>query len=205
MPKTGMTPLRKEQICRAAAHVIARRGLDRTTLREVARIAGVSTGSVNYYFRNKKALLLETVTFVSERFEGRCRRVLASKPKGRERLAAFIRTLIARSEENDEAWRVWLAAWSEASRSTAVREVVQYHRDLSHKLILEILSDMTEDESPDEDNIRLLAEEFDAYIDGWAMHGVTGERELPAKRAEESLIYLVETQLRPGVNSVWKS
>ena len=50
--------LRREAILWAAIEVFARRGFHRSTIRDVARAAGVSDGSIYNVFENKNALLL---------------------------------------------------------------------------------------------------------------------------------------------------
>src|SRR5487761_2729613 len=67
MPKLGMGPIRREQICRAAVAVIAREGYAGTTMRMVAEEAGVSTGMLNHYFANRQDLLIHALVYVSER------------------------------------------------------------------------------------------------------------------------------------------
>jgi len=49
---------RRAQILAAASRVFARRGFHRTTVREVAREAGIADGTVYLYFANKEDLLL---------------------------------------------------------------------------------------------------------------------------------------------------
>jgi AcrR family transcriptional regulator len=50
--------LRRTQILDAAAQVFAVRGFHRTTVRDVAKAAGVADGTIYNYFENKTALLL---------------------------------------------------------------------------------------------------------------------------------------------------
>jgi TetR/AcrR family transcriptional regulator, transcriptional repressor of bet genes len=194
VPKLGMGPVRREQICRAAASVIAKDGLDRTTLREVAKVAGVSTGSVAHYFLNKEALLLETVAFVSERYEQFIRRALADVPSP-DRLTAFISTVISMDSESLETWKVWLAAWSESTRSNEVRKVVQFRRHLYHDLIREVLADTTGDSPMEETELKRLVEEFDALLDGWALHILTGDEEADIEGATAHLSRFVLSRL----------
>src|SRR4029079_12507481 len=69
MPRVGMGPIRREQIRRAAMTLIADAGFDRTTLRDVALVAGVSTGMINHYYPNKIALLMDALVGASEWFQ----------------------------------------------------------------------------------------------------------------------------------------
>jgi AcrR family transcriptional regulator len=79
MPRNGPSDLdvtvaaqRRAQIMRAVMASIAAEGLERTTMRNVAERAGVSTGTIAYYFSSKKdmvdAALLEASQQYMERF-----------------------------------------------------------------------------------------------------------------------------------------
>ncbi len=49
---------RREQILAAASRIFARQGYHRTTVRQVAREAGIADGTIYLYFRSKQELLL---------------------------------------------------------------------------------------------------------------------------------------------------
>jgi AcrR family transcriptional regulator len=75
MPKKGARGLefsvaaqRRRQIMDAVMASIAEEGLEKTTMRNVAQRAGVSTGTVAYYFRDKKDLVDATLLDASERY-----------------------------------------------------------------------------------------------------------------------------------------
>src|SRR5580704_8503878 len=107
MPKLGMGAIRREQICRAAAAVIAREGFAGSTMRMVAEEAGVSTGMINHYFANRQDLLTQALVFVSERTQERYREALEGTPAGIERLNALLDSALAGDEQMREAWHVW--------------------------------------------------------------------------------------------------
>ena len=58
---TPDTPLRREQIVRAATVVLGRQGYADASLKQIAREAGVAPGLLHYYFESKEDLLLEVV------------------------------------------------------------------------------------------------------------------------------------------------
>ena len=58
--------LRRTQILDAAAQVFAERGFHRTTVRDVAKAAGVADGTIYNYFANKTALLLGILDRLNE-------------------------------------------------------------------------------------------------------------------------------------------
>ncbi len=58
--------LRRVQILDAAIKVFAQRGFHRTTIRDVAKAAGVADGTIYNYFENKTALLLGILNRLNE-------------------------------------------------------------------------------------------------------------------------------------------
>ena len=58
--------LRRTQILDAATAVFAERGFHRTTIRDVAKAAGVADGTIYNYFDNKTALLLGIMDRLNE-------------------------------------------------------------------------------------------------------------------------------------------
>src|SRR5437016_730234 len=58
--------LRRAQILDAATKVFAARGFHRTTIRDVAKAAGIADGTIYNYFENKTALLLGILNRLNE-------------------------------------------------------------------------------------------------------------------------------------------
>lgn len=58
----------RAQIIAAARKVLAEQGFDATSIKEVAREAGIAPGLIYYYFENKEALLLAVVEDASEQY-----------------------------------------------------------------------------------------------------------------------------------------
>jgi AcrR family transcriptional regulator len=187
VPKLGMGPVRRKQISRAAARVIAQRGLDRTTLKKVADVARVSTGTVNHYFGNKMGLLADTLAFVAERWQEELNEAIGREPPGVDQLRALIRKTVSFTPDSIP-WRVWLAAWSEATRSAEIRVVIEEHRDVLQRTIREVLRGLDPMHSTSEDELDELANEFNAYLNGLGLHIVTGGRYLDPRAVEETLV-----------------
>jgi len=76
----------REAIMDAAYRLLAERGYEAATTKEIARAAGVAPGLVHYYFASKDALVVEMLRRESERYTAMIRQLAASIPA--ERLAA---------------------------------------------------------------------------------------------------------------------
>ena len=93
MPRISVEAQRREQILDAAIAVVARKGYEATTIRDVAVGAGASTGTVNYYFANKDDVLASALVEVAERFRRRVDEALDGVDDPHERLRAHGRRL----------------------------------------------------------------------------------------------------------------
>lgn len=70
----------RERLLAAAAQVLAEQGYDATTVKEVARVAGVSPGLFHYYFRSKDEALLDVIDRMKTEFGGFKERLTAADP-----------------------------------------------------------------------------------------------------------------------------
>lgn len=59
MPKIGMKEIRMEQVIEAAKRCIVTKGLSQMSMKDISEEAGISTGIIYHYFRNKEDLLLQ--------------------------------------------------------------------------------------------------------------------------------------------------
>jgi len=185
MPKLGMGPIRREQICRAAARVIAAQGFAGTTMRMVAEEAGVSTGMLNHYFANRMEMLEETLIFVSTRQQEREAASIEALEPGEQRLRALIRSVLPTDQETMEAWRVWIAAHGAAVRLPALRRVMASR----NALWFEILERGLEGIPTRSPNARLpYAWQLDAMMNGLVIQAITTEAEIALDDIEDAVV-----------------
>ena len=135
MPKRGMWPVRREQICRAAAKVISEQGFAGATMRIVAHEAGVSTGMLNHYFANRMQMLEETLLFVSMRQQARESAAIEGLEAGEGRLRALVRSALPSTQESMEAWRVWIAGHGASVRLPGLSRAMASRNELWFKII----------------------------------------------------------------------
>jgi len=156
---------KRDRILHAAETCMKERGLGALNIRDVAREAGVSLGSVHYYFSGKDQILMEI-------FEGFVRRVsratLARVPGAdpRQVIADFLEGFFTELEREPYTCQLFLDLWQHVNRQEASRQLMaSYYRNA-----LEFLTRMIRDgkrqglfrvESP-----ALAAAQIIALIDG---------------------------------------
>jgi TetR/AcrR family transcriptional repressor of bet genes len=112
--------IRRQQLIEATIDVMARKGYSGTTMLDVAKAAGLSSGIVNFHFETKEKLLVETLKYLADEYRANWHKALAA---GAGDPAGQLRSLLF-SDFNPEICSprklaAWCAFWAEAqSRPT---------------------------------------------------------------------------------------
>lgn len=116
---------RREDMLRAALHVIAERGFTDTRIADVAERAGTSPALVIYYFHTKDNLMTEAIRMAEDRwFElGIARMGAAADAVGRlEQVVTWICFPLPVNEFPDP-WSLWIDLWVRSLRHPEVARV----------------------------------------------------------------------------------
>ena len=114
-PTTGH--VRRPAILKAAAEVIAERGVIGTRIADVAERAGTSAPGVLYWFSTKDELLTEALAFSDDRFYAVLNDELAGSTARATRCARIVELWPA---EGDGEAVLWMELWVRALRDPAV-------------------------------------------------------------------------------------
>lgn len=106
---------RRDQLIEATIAVVANRGLSQTTLSDVAKVAGVSHGLVNFHFETKERLLAETMSFLSNEHRETWQSALGgASDTPAHRLNALILSEFSEQHLSADKLSAWGAFWGEA-------------------------------------------------------------------------------------------
>jgi AcrR family transcriptional regulator len=114
-PTTGH--VRRPAILKAAAEVIAERGVIGTRIADVAERAHTSAPGVLYWFASKDELLTEALSSADDRFYAQLGDELAQLDGARARLARIVELWPA---EGDDEAVLWMELWVRALRDPVV-------------------------------------------------------------------------------------
>jgi AcrR family transcriptional regulator len=106
----------------AVVEVIAERGLEAATMRNVAAVAGISLAQVQYYFRSKDELVAAAFQHVTRAFDEKLATVDLSGPP-RKVLRDALELWLPLDESRARDARVWLAFSAAAATSAALKEI----------------------------------------------------------------------------------
>jgi AcrR family transcriptional regulator len=108
MPKIANHAERRKEVCEAVWEVIARDGLEATTLRAIALELGMTTGVLMHYFRDRDDLIEFAIEEVMNRLEASVDQNIAGK-SGLPRLEALILAGLPIGAKAQRGWKIWLA------------------------------------------------------------------------------------------------
>lgn len=131
MPKVVDRDEQMANLSRCAAELIARLGIEQTTLRNVAEAAGCTKGMVQYYFEDKEALLYNALLFVTERYRQRAK-ASAGDLRGLALIESRYLAILPLNKELHDEWSVRVAFYNRASTTPAMQKLLSQHyqRDL---------------------------------------------------------------------------
>jgi AcrR family transcriptional regulator len=103
--------------------VIAQIGIPALRLSDVAKEAGVSSGTVHYYFETKRDVITAAFEFNLADSLARRHELLSSKKDSLAILHDLVQSYLPTDERSRRAWKVWLALWAEGSRDPVLQEI----------------------------------------------------------------------------------
>ncbi|QBJ96292.1 TetR family transcriptional regulator [Rhodococcus sp. ABRD24] len=114
MPRPSVEAERREQILQATCEAIAELGFRDVRISDVSRRAGVSNGTVHYYFDSKDALLHAAFQFNFENSLDRRAWIMEKSDGPLVRLHRLVESYLPAGPETVTAWRVWVELWASA-------------------------------------------------------------------------------------------
>jgi AcrR family transcriptional regulator len=167
----------KERIIAAASKVLAERGYEATTLREISREAQAAPGLVHYYFGGKDELLVQVLQAAGRRFHQRMEH-LAQQMSTNWSLDALLTELCERVDLEPEVYRLRYESFSLGLHNPIiapkVRERLAQRRSEIGSIIAMALGNMEKSESVERFSLdpTLLAALLLALFDGLALQKI---------------------------------
>ncbi len=172
----------RHAVLRAATRLIGERGVDGMTMRQIAEASGVSTGTVNYHFRNKRGLVLAAIDSAG------VSPTVSATATALGRIEALLSTFVLEDEERRAWWRFWVEATAQAARDPVLRARQQARLEAQRHEVEELvgLGIRAGELRPDLDPA-LLAEPLLALAHGLVLLQVTAPDSVTVRRAADAL------------------
>jgi AcrR family transcriptional regulator len=182
MPRNVDPERRRAELAEAVWTVIRRDGLQRASVRNVAREAGLSMGSLRHYFGTQAELLCFAMQLVGERARARVK-AIAPADNPRETAERLLEELVPLDSERREEAEVWLAFTGHALVDPDQRAIHQrIHDELNGACATAIALLADAGLVPGDLDVGLEAARLQAVLDGLAVHAVMRPERVPPAR-----------------------
>ncbi len=122
--RTASREVRRRQLIDATIESIAKQGFSGTTLAAVTKGAKLSHGTVNFHFKSKEALFVETLGFLAqEHYERWHAEMEEAGPEPSAQLAAIIEVDFDRAISSPKKLAVWFAFWGQPKYRTVYLQI----------------------------------------------------------------------------------
>ncbi|PKN69552.1 MAG: hypothetical protein CVU54_09455 [Deltaproteobacteria bacterium HGW-Deltaproteobacteria-12] len=119
--KSDIINLRRNQLTKAAYKVVGQKGYYDFTIRDIASEAGMSTGLVHYYFKNKEELLLHLLKEINKNILGSLNRSISKAKDPKEKLNIFMKQAFDLvTSEKDYSYLV-IDFWSQVNKNDRMK------------------------------------------------------------------------------------
>jgi AcrR family transcriptional regulator len=171
---------RRQEVAQAVWRVVLRGGVEKASVRNVAREAGLSMGSLRHYFATQSDLLRFTLRTVIERIEHRIAS-LPADPDPRSRAERTLLELLPLDTERAAENEVWLAFTARALVDPALRPIRDEGyatlRNGCRALVTALAPALPAPET------EIATDRLHALLDGLAVHMATSPDIVTAARA----------------------
>lgn len=186
---------REATLTDALLSIVAERGLDQVSVREVASAAGVSIGTVQHYFPTKDDMLATAFNEVVRRIRVRVTAACFG-PDARANIAAVLYELLPLDGRRAEEARIQLAFAARAATSPALAAIQQTVLTEVTEALTEAFRRAAAASAPAE-QCRLAAHVALAAADGLALHAVSSKGWISASQLTAALELVLDV-LVPG-------
>jgi AcrR family transcriptional regulator len=130
---------RRADLIRAAYRVMARDGVHRVPLHEIAAEAGVSKGLLIYHFQTKDGLVLAALEWVLATTEARIRERLAGSADPTEAISTVVDAVWVSPEANRDFFRFYLDGVEHQARSPEFDEFADRAASIMNSFYREVI------------------------------------------------------------------
>jgi AcrR family transcriptional regulator len=139
--KSDISNLRRAQLTRAAYKVVGQKGYYDFTVRDIAREAGLSTGLVHYYFKNKEDLLLNLLKEINRNMTIILNKNIIKSDDPREKLNIFMNQAFDLVKNEKDYFYIVIDFWTQVNKNERMKraniKLFKSYRDEITKILKE--------------------------------------------------------------------
>lgn len=185
-PKTGIhEAARRAQILQAARTCIVALGYERVTVRDVAKEAEVSTGTLVHYFGDKESMLEAALLAKVQETGIAFRAALTGAQSAWEKVERLVTASVPETDEVRDEWRLWLTFWGEVTRNERLRTMSKKQHQRWTRFLARIIAEGNASGEFAAVDPEITATQMAALIDGLAIQTTLQNPALPPEQMRQ--------------------
>jgi TetR/AcrR family transcriptional regulator, fatty acid metabolism regulator protein len=120
--KNDLINLRRAQLTRAAYKVVGEKGYSDFTIKDIALEAGLSTGLVHYYFKNKEELLFKLLKEMNSNLKDNLKKALSELTEPQDKLLSFCDQAFDLVDKEKAYFYVLIDFWAQINHDNRIRQ-----------------------------------------------------------------------------------
>ena len=145
------------KLINSAIKSISKRGINETTMSNVSQGAGLSQGIVNFHFKSKELLLIETLKYISNEYlDSFQQSIKRAGNDPRKKIIAIIKNDFSRNICNRDKISVWFTFFSEVKFKPVYLQICKERDDYYIRIVKEIFEELIKNEK----NIKLSSKQL---------------------------------------------
>lgn len=189
MGRKRIRDIRHEEFIEATIIAVHKRGYAVVTMAEIAREAGSSAASINYYFGSKEGLMEATMRHLLNLLKSSMIRLYAQAETPKERLLAVMDANFADDLFTVEKCSIWMQFWANAPYSKRLSRIHRINRYRVHSHFSAELKRLLP-----KDQVETARSALQSYMDGVWLEAAQSEVPLDpegARRAAHRVVDLL--------------
>jgi AcrR family transcriptional regulator len=195
MGRKSKSTIRRREIMESCYQVIARKGLEGATLKQIGKEMGVSPSLLMHYFTSKEEMILALVDYMVERMDRTYHRAIKQTDSATERLTLYIDKNFNFEIPQSVEDKVFYGSFYMALSDERVRARFRRMYEHDHEMIVGLIKDYMEEAGIVDLDPDLLAIQLISTIEGFylyrVVHGDSPELNQAAAGYKESLWHLL--------------
>jgi AcrR family transcriptional regulator len=172
MPRTKDQEVKKVQILEALNQCLQIKPFDKTSIKDIARTAGVNHGLLHYYFKNKEDLLTQYIEYVIDHYKSLFSEWLNSKEiqrlRDKELIENFFEMMNSKITLNKSLSKVFIEIWEIAAYNDNIRAILQQ----AYREWIDTLGQMLSTVTNDPAAARKTSAATVAFLEGMALFSI---------------------------------
>lgn len=190
MPRPDVSDLRREQILNAALALFSKKGIDSTSMNEIAKQCELSKATIYHYFDSKDEMVLALLESIFVHDDDAFVALQNPELSVTERLMTYVGNYAETILGQPQLFALFFEFYGNSIRRESIRETLSSYFDNYTKVFTNIFQEGFDEGEFQEENAQLVAESFMALLEGTVIMSFIRKLDLANSMKQSAQLFL---------------